>query len=90
VFALPSTQRVVSLAVPAGTTLRQAVERSRVLDDVAAEVVSTLTYGVFGRALPPDALVRDGDRIEIYRPLALDPKQRRRRAGGVVKVRSGR
>jgi len=64
-----------SLEVPPGTTLRGAAERAR----LPGIELARCRLGVFGVERPPDHLVRDGDRVEIYQPLPNDPKEVRRR-----------
>lgn len=82
VYALPARQHVVRLAVPAGTSLREAVERSAVLAEVPPAERAALRYGIHGVEFSPDTCVEAGDRVEIYRPLEADPKaQRRQRLG---------
>jgi putative ubiquitin-RnfH superfamily antitoxin RatB of RatAB toxin-antitoxin module len=61
----------VTVQLPAGALVRDALRASGI-DAQASEV------GVFGKRVPPDTPLADGDRVEIYRPLALDPKERRR------------
>lgn len=79
VCALPGRQVVVDLDVPPGTTLRQAVERARLGETLPDLDPGTLALGVFGKVRDPGELVRDGDRVELYRPLEDDPKAIRRR-----------
>lgn len=62
----------LELRVAAGTSLAQALVQSGVVFDSARKV------GIWGRVMPPDTLLRDRDRIEIYRPLTVDPKEARR------------
>jgi len=76
--ALPQRQLVIALEVPAGTTLAEAVARANMAERLPGLVVDEARLGVFGRLRPPDSLLRDGDRVEIYRPLAADPKEVRR------------
>ena len=71
VYALPAAAQAVTLSVPAGTTVREAV--------AAAGLPAGGKFGIFGRIVAPEARVADGDRVEIYRPLKLDPKEARRR-----------
>ena len=71
VYALPVAAEAVILSVPAGTTVREAV--------AAAGLPAGGKFGIFGRIVAPDARVADGDRVEIYRPLELDPREARRR-----------
>ncbi|MCG6659515.1 RnfH family protein [Halomonas campisalis] len=81
-FALPEKQRVVTLAVPAGTTARQAValaELPRHFPEVDPETFEQADLGIFGKPVrdPDGQALREGDRVEVYRPLLLDPKQAR-------------
>jgi hypothetical protein len=64
--------------VAEGATLRAVIDRSGLLAVYPELDAADLTVGVFSRPRPLDALVRDGDRIEIYRPLLVDPKDARR------------
>ena len=79
-------ERAVQLA--AGSTVLDAIRASGVADDAGAGVdVSTQAVGIWGRVVALDAVLADGDRVEIYRPLAVDPnearKRRARRKAGV-------
>jgi putative ubiquitin-RnfH superfamily antitoxin RatB of RatAB toxin-antitoxin module len=78
VYALPDRQLVVPLTVVAGTTLRQAAQQSG-LPAQFGLAPEALNLGVFGRLekAPDTATVRQGDRVEIYRPLTIDPKAAR-------------
>jgi putative ubiquitin-RnfH superfamily antitoxin RatB of RatAB toxin-antitoxin module len=61
----------VTLQLPAGALVRDALHASGI--DAGAGAL-----GVFGKRVRPDTPLADGDRVEIYRPLLLDPKERRR------------
>ena len=61
-----------------GSTLGDAIDRSGVLAEHPALVRADLTIGVFSHPRPLDAAAHEGDRIEIYRPLLVDPKEARR------------
>lgn len=74
--ATPRLQRVVALAVPAGSTLAEAIAASGVLAEFPE--IGRYEVGVFGRLRQPDEPVQAGDRVEILRPLIADPKQARR------------
>lgn len=81
-FALPSKQRIVALRVPEGTTARQAValaDLPTLFPEVPGDTFAEAPLGIFGKAIrePDTHLLRDGDRVEIYRPLAIDPKAAR-------------
>ena len=78
-FARPEHQTLVSLDVPPNTTVRQAIEGSGIIGQCPEIDLSTLTVGVFGKVVSLDTVVSAGDRIEIYRPLKVDPKLARQR-----------
>lgn len=71
-----TTERVLEL--PAGSRLLDAIRESQLLAGLADTEVDALQTGVWGRKLPPDHLLRDGDRVELYRALKVDPKVARR------------
>jgi putative ubiquitin-RnfH superfamily antitoxin RatB of RatAB toxin-antitoxin module len=70
VYALPESAEVRSLQVPVGAT---------VADAVAACGLDASAFGIFGKQVPGTHPLREGDRVEIYRPLRMDPKEARRR-----------
>lgn len=80
VYALPDQQVSVPLEVPPGTTAADAVTRSRLLEKFPEAAARPLACAVFGRAVPSTYELREGDRVEILRPLLIDPKQSRREA----------
>jgi putative ubiquitin-RnfH superfamily antitoxin RatB of RatAB toxin-antitoxin module len=71
------TLRWVELA--AGSTVMQAIEASGILELIPDGAVDPHRLGIFARKATPDQQVHDGDRIEIYRSLLLDPMEARRR-----------
>lgn len=81
-YALPQRQWLLRVALPAGSTVADAVERSGIRAQVAqylgVDAVEESGFGVFGQAVTPETALRAGDRVEIYRPLQCDPKQVRR------------
>ena len=77
VFALPDWQWDVALQVPPGTTAAEAVERSGLRRSVPQLAGAALDLGIFNRPCPGETRLRDGDRVEVYRPLLLDPKAAR-------------
>jgi len=78
VYALPGRQVLVGIDVPPGTTLMEAIDRSGIREAFDDLEVDPEQVGVFGHKQPPDHVLRDGDRVEIYRPLIADPKEVRR------------
>jgi uncharacterized protein len=78
VCARPDSQAVVALEVEPGTSVREAVERSGVLAADAALDVNRCAFGIFGRQVTPEQALREGDRVEVLRPLTHEPRARRR------------
>jgi putative ubiquitin-RnfH superfamily antitoxin RatB of RatAB toxin-antitoxin module len=68
----------VALTLPAGSRLVDAVRTSALLAGLSDAEVDALQTGIWGRKLPPEHVLRDGDRVELYRPLKVDPKVARR------------
>ena len=66
------------LTLPAGTTLRQALEASRLAMQFPALDLAHAPVGVWGRKASRELVLRDQDRVEVYRPLRVDPKVARR------------
>ncbi|MBK9160291.1 MAG: RnfH family protein [Nitrosomonadales bacterium] len=92
VYALPNEQLLLKQAVPAGTTVTEAIKVCGILDKHPEIDISTSKLGIFGKLTKGDSVLRDRDRIEIYRPLIADPKEvRRKRAeeGKVMKKGGG-
>jgi putative ubiquitin-RnfH superfamily antitoxin RatB of RatAB toxin-antitoxin module len=82
VYALPDRQVLLALDVEPGTTVCEAIEQSGITQHFPA-LTAGGGLGIFGKRVKRDAVLKDGDRIEIYRPLVADPKDtRRRRAHG--------
>ncbi|MFK7996575.1 MAG: RnfH family protein [Granulosicoccus sp.] len=85
VYALPEEQQVVKLRVPSGTCARdatnQALEQGLVVLAEAdlARKRENLSIGVYGQLVNDEYTLNNGDRLEIYRPLLQDPKERRRK-----------
>ena len=79
VYALPAVADAVSVSVPAGATVRDAVLASGVLERHPEINLETQAFGIFGQRAPLDARLSPGDRVEVYRALAIDPKEARRR-----------
>ncbi len=78
-YALPDSAFVVDVFLPPGATLLQAVQASGLQQQYPEVDLERQKLGVFGKVKPVDALLRDGDRVELYRPLQADPKETRRR-----------
>ena len=92
VYALPDKQTLLKQQVSAGTTVLEAVQASGILEKYPQIDIATSKVGIFGKLVKPDTVLREKDRIEIYRPLIADPKEvRRKRAeeGKVMKKGGG-
>jgi putative ubiquitin-RnfH superfamily antitoxin RatB of RatAB toxin-antitoxin module len=68
----------VELQLPFGSRLVDALRESGLLAGLPDAEVDALQTGIWGRKLPPDHVLRDGDRVELYRALKVDPKVARR------------
>lgn len=86
VYALPAKQEVLSVRLPQGATVRQAIEQSGILAKHPEIDLAKNKLGVFAKIAKPDALLRDRDRVEIYRPLIADPKEVRKQRAAEGKV----
>lgn len=84
-YALPGEQLILRLEVPAGTTLQDAVRRSGMLERFPQIDPARDRVGIFSRPAQWTEVLHEGDRIEIYRPLVVDPKEARRRRAEVAR-----
>ena len=78
-YALPEEQVIISIKVPTKFNVKQAIERSGVQKKFPSIDLSKNKVGIFGKKTTLDHPLKDRDRIEIYRPLILDPKEMRRK-----------
>jgi len=78
VYALPQVQRLVRVALAPGSSVADAVTASGLPREFPAIDPAAGPFGIFGEPCPPDRILRPGDRVEIYRPLEVDPKEARR------------
>ena len=92
VYAKQEQQALLKLMVEEGTTAQQAVEQSGILQQFPEIDPTQLKLGIFSKAIKSDTVLRERDRVEIYRPLIADPKVVRRsraEAGKVMKKGGG-
>lgn len=96
-YALPTKQTLLEVSVPADSTVQQGIELSTILSQYPDIDLKVNKVGIWSRVAKLKDTLRDGDRIEIYRPLIADPKEvRKRRAekavaeGRADKVTGGR
>lgn len=75
-YTEPDVQFWVRIDVPQGSTLQDAIERSGLLERFPRIDLHTQKVGIFGKITPLHALVKEGDRVEVYRPITADPPGR--------------
>jgi hypothetical protein len=78
VYAVPGRAHLFETRVPAGSTILTAIQACGILSAVPELAGRELDVGIFGRSCRLEDAVHEGDRIEIYRPLAVEPKEARR------------
>jgi len=85
-FALPERQHVQVMTVPSGCTAREAVVRSELPQLFPQFDFASCQLGVFGQVVTDDRLLCAGERLEVYRPLATNPRDARRMAASAGKT----
>jgi hypothetical protein len=78
VFARPETQSLVSVSVPPGSSVAMVIDASGVEALYPDERFDQLEVGVWGRIVDRARVVVAGDRVELYRPLQIEPREARR------------
>ncbi len=78
VFALPEEQQLLVVSLSQGATVADAIAAAGVAGKFPEMDIDSLEVGIWGRVTDRDALVKAGDRVEIYRPLLRDPREARR------------
>ena len=78
-YALSEEQVIISIKVPTKFNVKQAIEKSGIQKKFPCIDLSKNKVGIFGKQTTLNHLLNDRDRIEIYRPLILDPKEMRRK-----------
>jgi hypothetical protein len=86
IYALPERQELIHLSLPAGATLLQALEASGLPQKHPEIDPAKGKFGIFSKLAKPDTVLRDRDRVEIYRPLIADPKEVRKQRAAEGKV----
>jgi putative ubiquitin-RnfH superfamily antitoxin RatB of RatAB toxin-antitoxin module len=79
VCATAQRQLLRQVSLPVGSRVISAIEQSGILQEMPEVAFDPSRIGIFSRRVAPDDMLHDGDRVEIYRPLTLDPKDARRR-----------
>lgn len=78
-YARPGQQFLLEQTVPVGTTIQQAIQNSGIIQQAPEIDVSVWRVGIYGKLKTLDTVLREHDRVEIYRPLIADPKDTRRK-----------
>lgn len=89
VYALADRQHLLRLSVPVGTTVREAALRSGMQQYCPELDLQQAPLGIFGKAVarPEERVLEAGERVEIYRPLIVDPKEVRKQRAARAKAR---
>jgi len=89
-YATPEKQLIIPLKVPTGTTAEEAINLSGIMTHFQEIDLSQQKIGIFSKLCKLNTVLREKDRVEIYRPLLADPKEvRKRRAAEGKKMKKG-
>lgn len=89
-YALPYDQRIIPVSIPTGSTVADAIEASAICRIFPEIDLSISKIGIFSKVTQLDTILRDRDRVEIYRPLIADPKEvRKQRAASGKQMKKG-
>ena len=90
-YALPQRQVWFDVNLADGATVKEAIERSGILKQFPDINLEQQKVGIFGKLIKLDAVLTDGDRVEIYRPITCDPKTvpRKAKAGDAAEPETG-
>lgn len=77
-YAGRNQQKLITVKLPPGATVEDAIRKSGILADFSEIDLSVNKVGIFSKACKLDTALRDKDRVEIYRPLIADPKEVRK------------
>lgn len=86
VFATGEEQVLIALRVPIGASVEEVIAASEVTRRFPDIPVEEHAVGIWGRVVERDHQVRNGDRVEIYRPLQIEPREARRQLARVGKT----
>lgn len=87
-YAAPGYTFLRDLQVAAGTTLEQAVRLSGLLQEVPQIDLASAAVGIYAKKKALETVLREHDRVELYRPLLADPKETRRRRAGAKALKA--
>ena len=86
-YVAPDASFLVPLVLPVGATVNDAWLASGLALRIPGLVVGDANVGIFSRRCTLATVLRDGDRVEVYRPLLADPKEARRQRAALQKKR---
>ena len=86
-YALPHKQALLEIQVPVGTTVLEAAQRSGMSEKFDGVDLDNAKFGIYAKVVAPTQVLREGDRVEIYRPLVADPKEVRKARAARAKER---
>jgi len=81
VLALPEVESIIAVTLDAGATASDALEQSGIYNRFSNLGLHDLPLGIWGRVVDRDYVLKNGDRIELYQPLQIDPREARRIKG---------
>ena len=87
-YASVNSQIVIAVELNAGLSALDAIKHAGLLADFPEIDLASNKIGIFGKIVTLDTILHDADRVEIYRPLACDPKELRRRRAEQQKSRT--
>ena len=83
VFAMPEKQVLKTMTLSEGATVADVIEEGNLLAEFPGLLLENTQAGIWGRPVGRDQVVGDGDRVELYRPLEMDPREARRLKAGI-------
>ena len=89
-YALPEKQAIAELEVVEGTTALEAARKSGLAERFEGIDLDNAKLGIYAKVVSPTQVLREGDRVEIYRPLIADPKEVRKARAARAKERRAR
>jgi putative ubiquitin-RnfH superfamily antitoxin RatB of RatAB toxin-antitoxin module len=89
VFATADRQQLVAITLPRGATVAEAISESSLVRLFPNDNLDDLRVGVWGRLVHRNRVLSDGDRVELYRPLEIDPRDARRQLAMMGRTMGG-
>ncbi len=86
-YALPDKQAILEVEVAEGCTVLEAARQSGITDRFEGIDLDNSKFGIVGKVVAPGHALKEGDRVEIYRPLIADPKEVRKERAARAKER---